>query len=234
MSENLNEGLREQLLGDANSLEIADSGSPFGVQFIGEDVVRLVKLLRDAAAALPSGAGGSAPPQEAPRAEVASLKAENEGILKAFHVERGSASLARAHQMQAEREQALADTHAELLQDRLTALDGALKAKAEELRAVEQELAVERTRIWDAVIAVDAIEHRYSIENSGELCERIERIGKRIEGMEREHAGEIVELVREKASAIGLTQIDCPLCGAAVRQMQRAQRLCGHYFRIDI
>jgi hypothetical protein len=59
------EGLREQLLGDANSLEIADSGSPFGVQFIGEDVVRLVKLLRDAAAALPSGAGGSAPPQEA-------------------------------------------------------------------------------------------------------------------------------------------------------------------------
>jgi hypothetical protein len=55
------EGLREQLLGDANSLEIVDSGSPFGVQFIGEDVVRLVKLLRDAAAALPSGAGGSAP-----------------------------------------------------------------------------------------------------------------------------------------------------------------------------
>ena len=39
------------------------------------------------------------------------------------------------------------------------------------------ELEQERTRLWDAIIAVDAIEHRHSLENSGDLAERIERIG---------------------------------------------------------
>jgi hypothetical protein len=41
----------------------------------------------------------------------------------------------------------------------------------------EKALESERKRLWDAIIEVDAIEHKHSIENGGELNERIERIG---------------------------------------------------------
>jgi hypothetical protein len=50
---------------------------------------------------------------------------------------------------------------------------------------VEAMMNEDRTRLRDAIIAVDAIEHRHCLENSGDLAERIERIGHELEDAQR-------------------------------------------------
>jgi hypothetical protein len=54
-----------------------------------------------------------------------------------------------------------------------------------EIQRLKGELAQAQARLWDAVIAVDAIEHEYGLPNDGDIHERVDRIGVNLETAER-------------------------------------------------